>query len=52
MSPTASSGAASGSNAAMPSNPFASSADKVVAAPIHMAGFTLAALGVVAAIAF
>ncbi|CAO3660371.1 unnamed protein product [Umbelopsis vinacea] len=51
MAPTSSSGAASGSNA-MPSNPFASSADKVVAAPIHMAGFTLAALGVVAAIAF
>lgn len=49
VAPSASAGSSSSASSAAPSNPFASSADKVT--PIHMAGFTLAALGAVAAIA-
>ncbi|CAM0140178.1 hypothetical protein VKS41_005796 [Umbelopsis sp. WA50703] len=49
VAPSASAGSSSSASAA-PSNPFASSADKVT--PMHMAGFTLAALGAVAAIVY
>ncbi|KAI8579255.1 hypothetical protein K450DRAFT_242401 [Umbelopsis ramanniana AG] len=49
--PSSSAGAAaSGTLTASSSNPFASKADKV--SPIQMAGFTLAAIGAVAAIVF